>query len=593
MTIPSVFFEQAQKRPEQAAFQVKRSGHYEPISWKELAVQVDAVAVGLMELGLAHGDRTAILSENRPEWAIADLAILQLGGVTVPVYATLTTEEIGVLLRDSGAKFIFVSSTELMAKVVPLQKEFDLKVILFDSPYAAAGPRIWWIGELLGTGKTASPETKALLEQRRNAVRDDDLASLIYTSGTTGTPKGVMLTHSNFVSNCRMIREAIPINENDTLLSFLPLSHVFERTAGYYFVISVGGCIAYAENAEAVPKNLVEVRPTVVTGVPRFYEKFHERVLAVLKQAPPLKKAIFHWALRTGEEYGHFLQRREQPPVGLRFKQRIADRLVFRQIKERMGGRIRFFVSGGAPLSPSVAEFFFACGVLIIEGYGLTETSPVIAANRLDRFKFGSVGIPLPGAEVKIAEDGEILTRGPHIMKGYYQNPAATAEAIDADRWFHTGDIGVLDANGFLTITDRKKDLIKTSGGKMVAPQYLEAKLKNSAAIDDAVVIGDKRKYLSALLVPNPEQLAKLARELGLPPDSPETWVVHPKINDFFQKQLQTVNQSLAQFEQIKRFALLPQPFSAGAGELTPTLKIKRRVVAERYAREIDSLYPS
>lgn len=591
MTIPSVFFEQARKRPDQTAVKVKRNGQYEPISWNELAGQVDAVAVGLMELGLAHGDRAAILSENRPEWAVADLAILQLGGVTVPVYATLTTEEIGVLLRDSGAKFIFVSSAELMAKILPLQKEFDLKVILFDSPYAAAGPRVWWIGELLGTGKTASPETNALLEQRRGAVQDDDLASIIYTSGTTGTPKGVMLTHANFVSNCRMIREAIPINENDTLLSFLPLSHVFERTAGYYFVLSVGGCIAYAENIEAVPKNLVEVRPTVVTGVPRFYEKFHERVLAALQQAPPLKKAVFHWALKIGEEYGHFLRRREYPPVGLRFKRRIADRLVFRQIKERMGGRIRFFVSGGAPLSPAVAEFFFACGVLIIEGYGLTETSPVIAANRPAQFKFGTVGIPLPGAEVTIAGDGEILTRGPHIMKGYYKNPAATAEAIDADGWFHTGDIGLLDADGFLTITDRKKDLIKTSGGKMVAPQYLEAKLKETASIVDAVVIGDKRKYLSALLVPNPEQLAKLAGEAGLPPDSPEVWVRNPKINAFFEKQVQAVNQTLAQFEQIKKFALLPQPFSAG--ELTPTLKIKRRIVAERYAREIESLYPS
>ena len=557
-----MFAAQAGRLGKRPAFKAKKAGLYQEISWSDAQEQVEEITLGLIDLGIQPGDRAAILSENRPEWAVADLSILSAGGVTVPIYATLTPQEIEHILRDSGAKLLFVSTPELMSKVVHLQKELDLKVVLFDAPYRVSGPRVWWFGELLGLGKTASPEQRRALAQRTEQGKPEDLASIIYTSGTTGAPKGVMLTHANFLSNCQAVRQVLPMGEADTLLSFLPLSHVFERMAGYYFVLSVGGTIAYAENLEAVPKNLLEVRPTVVTGVPRFYEKMHERIQAAVRSASPLRRAIFHWAIRVGQ--------------GKSLRHRLADRLVFSKLRDRLGGRIRFCVSGGAPLSKSIAEFFYAAGILILEGYGLTETSPVITCNRLDHFRLGTVGLPLPGVEVRIAEDGEILTRGPHVMRGYFQNPAATAEAIDAQGWFHTGDVGVLDPDGFLTITDRKKDLLKTSGGKMVAPQNLEAALKADTAIADCVVIGDRRKYLTALIVPNPEKVLGLSQTQAAA---------------FIWERVEQVNQALAHFEQIKKITLLPEPFTLGSGELTPTLKVKRRVISEKYAAQIESMY--
>jgi len=562
VTLPQMFAAQAGRLGHRPAFKAKQAGLYQEISWSDAQEQIEEITLGLIDLGIQPGDRAAILSENRPEWAVADLSILSAGAATVPIYATLTPQEIEHILRDSGAKLLFVSTPELMGKVVHLQKELDLKVVLFDAPYRVSGPRVWWLGELLGLGKTASREQRRALAQRIEQGKPEDLASIIYTSGTTGAPKGVMLTHANFLSNCRAVRQVLPIGEEDTLLSFLPLSHVFERMAGYYFVISVGGTIAYAENLEAVPKNLLEVRPTVVTGVPRFYEKMHERIQAAVRSASPLRRAIFHWAIRVGK--------------GKSLQHRLADRLVFSKLRDRLGGRIRFCVSGGAPLSKSIAEFFYAAGILILEGYGLTETSPVITCNRLDHFRLGTVGLPLPGVEVRIAEDGEILTRGPHVMRGYFQNPAATAEVIDAQGWFHTGDVGVLDPDGFLTITDRKKDLLKTSGGKMVAPQNLEAALKADAAIADCVVIGDRRKYLTALIVPNPEKVLGLSQTQAAA---------------FIWERVEQVNQALAHFEQIKKITLLPEPFTLGSGELTPTLKVKRRVISEKYAAQIESMY--
>lgn len=572
-TLPQMFLAQAARLGERAVFHVKKEGEYQPVSWEQARVEIEETALGLLDLGVQPGDRVAILSENRPEWAIADLGILSAGAVTVPIYATLTGKEAEVILRNSGARVLFTSNTEMMGKVVHLQKELDLKIVLFDAPYRVSGPRVWWFGELLGLGNTATAQQREGLARQIREGNPEDPASIIYTSGTTGDPKGVVLTHANFLSNCEGVRQVIPIGEEDVLLSFLPLSHVFERMAGYYFVLSVGGAIAYAESLEAVPHNLLEARPTVITGVPRFYEKMHDRILEAVRAAPPLKRALFRWALRAGR------------------KNRIADRLVLSKLRARMGGRIRFCVSGGAPLPKAIAEFFYAAGILIVEGYGLTETSPVITCNRVDRFRFGTVGLAIPGVEVRIAADGEILTRGPHVMRGYYQNPAATAEVIDAEGWFHTGDVGRLDPDGFLSITDRKKDLIKTSGGKMVAPQNLEAALKADPLIADCVVIGDRRKYLTALVVPNLEKLLELARGKGIPARSARDLVWNPEAHAFVWERVERVNRSLASFEQIKKIALLPEPFSLGSGELTPTLKVKRRVVSERYAEQIEELY--
>lgn len=590
-TIPRMAAAQAVRCGEKDALRVRGPQGYEGISWSELMARVEKIALGLLDQGIEAGDRVAILSENRPEWAIADLAALSAGGATVPVYTSLTTPEVEHILKDSGAKFLFVSSVELLGKVLPLIEPLHLKVVLVDAPYRVSGPRIWWWGEMLGLGQTAGPEAKAKLAERIRQGKPEDIASIIYTSGTTGHPKGVLLTHANLLSNCEGIRRAIPIDEKDTLLSFLPLSHVFERTAGYYFVLSVGGTIAYAENMETVAKNLMEAQPTVITGVPRFYEKLRERIEAAMKTSPPLKRRIFRWAVGVGRRRAQKVLAGRPVPGLLAFQFKLADKLAFSKLRLRLGGRLRFCVSGGAPLSKEVAEYFFAAGVLIVEGYGLTETSPVITCNRPDRFRFGTVGLPIPGAEVKIAEDGEILSRGPHIMKGYHNNPAATAEVIDAGGWFHTGDVGVIDSDGFLSITDRKKDLIKTSGGKMVAPQNLENTLKADPYVADCVVIGDRRKYITALIVPNLEKTTQYARRHRLPVGAPADLVRQPDVAAFFKERVERLNKRLATFEQIKKITLLPEPFTQVGGQLTPTLKVRRKVVSEQYAEQIEAMY--
>jgi len=590
-TIPEMVFAQAKRYGKRAALRVKRGGAYRDIAWDELVSQVEGMALGLLDLGVAFGDRVAILSENRPEWAVADLSILSLGAATVPIYTTLTSEEIEYILRNAGARFLFVSTPELMAKIVPFQEKLDLKVILFDAPYRVSGPRIWWLGELIGLGKTAGALAREAWTQRLHRAQAEDLASIIYTSGTTGPPKGVMLTHRNFLSNCKAVSQVLPVTAEDQTLSFLPLSHVFERMAGYYFVLFMGGTIAYAENMETVGVNLLEVRPAVVTAVPRFYEKLYERIQEGIRTAEPLKRKIFQWAAGVGQRRARTLLSGRLVSTSLKLQYQIADRLVFSKLRAHLGGRLRFFVSGSAPLSQELAEFFYAAGILIMEGYGLTETSPVITVNRLTQFRFGSVGLPLPGVEVRIAEDGEILTRGPHVMKGYFGNPKATAEVIDSEGWFHTGDIGTLSQDGFLTITDRKKDLIKTSGGKMVAPQNLENTLKKDPLIADCVVIGDKRKYLTALVVPNLSKLQNYAQKQALSYETPEGLIQRPEILDLVWKRVEELNRRLAPFEQLKKITLLPEPFTLSSGELTPTLKVKRRVIAERYQNQIEAMY--
>jgi len=400
-----------------------------------------------------------------------------------------------------------------------------------------------------------------------------------------------MLSHGNFLSNAQATQQVLPVSDQDVTLSFLPLSHVFERMAGYYFVLLVGGTIAYAENMETVPLNLLEVRPTVVTGVPRFYEKFYERVQEAIRHSRGPKRWLARWAMSVGQRWAKRVGSESPVSFSLRWQHWLADWLVLPQLRARLGGRLRFFVSGGAPLSKELAEFFYGMGILILEGYGLTETSPVITVNRPDRFRFGTVGLPLPEVEIQVSPDEEILTRGPHVMQGYFHKPKETTEAIDPEGWFHTGDMGSLSPEGFLTITDRKKDILKTSGGKMVAPQNLEAQLKADPLIADCVVIGDRRKYLTALIVPNLPPLEAFARQRGLSFDSAENLVRLPEVFSLIWEQVEHLNERLASFEQLKKITLLSQPFTMAGGELTPTLKVKRRVVAERYAYEIEAMY--
>ncbi|MBI4314010.1 MAG: long-chain fatty acid--CoA ligase [Candidatus Omnitrophica bacterium] len=594
-TIPALFFHQMRVYGQRTFCQVKRQGVYQSISWQALAQDVESLGRAFMEFGIKPRDRIALLSENRPEWAIADLAALSVGAVTVPIYTTLTPREIEHILADSGAKAVVVSNEKFTSAVLEVRERLPhlQQIVQINPRPLGVFPRgVQWYGELLGLG-ASNQENRPAFFERVSRVRPEDLASLIYTSGTTGPPKGVMLTHDNFLSNCRACAQVIPVTELDQTLSFLPLSHVFERMAGYYFIVYVGGTLAYAESLDSVPQNMQEVRPTVVCAVPRFYEKVHARIQESMRTGSALKRAIFHWAVGVGGAVSDAHARKKRLSPGLALQRIVADRLIFHKLRNRLGGRLRFFISGGAPLSKELAEFFYGAGILILEGYGLTETSPVITCNTPQRLKFGTVGRPVPGVEARIAEDGEVLTRGPHVMKGYFNNPEATQAVIDAQGWFHTGDIGVFDEEGFLSITDRKKDLIVLAGGKKVPPQMLEQMLKCDPLIADVIVIGDRRPYLTALIVPNEDNLARLAESLGLGSLKIQACVRQERILESYQKRLDALQKDFAPFERIKRFALLDRPWTQEAGELTPTMKVKRRVVALAQTALIETMYSS
>jgi long-chain acyl-CoA synthetase len=448
------------------------------------------------------------------------------------------------------------------------------------------------IDEVREKGRPALQADPEAVRKRAAEVKETDLATLIYTSGTTGDPKGVMLTHRNLVSNTVASSQVFAaMGKDDVALSFLPLCHVFERMSGHYLMLLQGVSIAYAESVEKVPANMAEVRPTVMCSVPRLYEKMYARVHEKVASDPPLRQKIFRWAVGVGREMFRHQIDRTTPGLLLRAQFALADKLVFSKIKERTGGRLKLFVSGGAPLAREIAEFFGAAGLLILEGYGLTETSPVITVNRPDAIKPGSVGLPIKDVEVKIAPDGEILTRGPHVMKGYFKKPDATAEAIDPEGWFHTGDIGVIDERGFLTITDRKKDIIVTSGGKNIAPQPIERLLKSSPLVGEVVMIGDRRNFPIALVIPAFEALEKWAREKSLSFASREELIARPEVVALYEQTVKETTGHLAQFERIKKIALLPREFSIETGELTPKLSVKRRVVEQKYKDVIDRLY--
>jgi long-chain acyl-CoA synthetase len=590
-TLNELFFRAVEKFDKPDALQVKVAGRFEPISHRAVLERVRHAALGLGELGIHRGDRVAILSENRPEWAIADFACLTVGVTDVPVYPTLPAEQIAFILKDSGARAIFVSNADQAAKIVKIRAQVPTleHVIGFDETLGAASDLTLRALEARGQA-VDTPARQTQWRQEADAVKPDDLATLIYTSGTTGAPKGVMLTHDNFHSNVVAASFAVPFEGNDTALSFLPLSHVFERMAGHYLMFHTGTSIAYAESTETVPADLLLVRPTLVLSVPRLYEKMYARVLENAMAGGTVKQRIFFWARGVGERYADEKLAGREPRGLLALQYRLADRLVFSKLKARTGGRLRYFVSGGAPLSAEINKFFFAAGLVILEGYGLTETSPVIAVNTPDAFRIGTVGRPVRGVEVRIAADGEIITRGPHVMAGYFNNPEATRDTIDPDGWLHTGDIGTLD-DGFLSITDRKKDIIVTAGGKNIAPQPIENLVRSSKYVSQVVMIGDRRRFPILLIVPEREQLERWARQQNLSWSTPAQLLALPEVKDMMDREVQDKLSGLAHFEMPKRFALLEHEFSIERGDLTPSLKVKRRVVDERYRELIDSLY--
>ncbi len=585
-TLPALFLQQASRYAARPLFWRKLAGRYQSISWRDAAAAVDAFAAFLLDRGICPGDRVLIFSENRSEWGIADLAIQSVGAWSVPLYPTLTPADLSVIGRDSRPAAAVVSTDDHAARLAAAGTMPGTVVVM----EPGAGAALRWTAAL-EQGKGSLAARTAELRARRAALRPDATATLIYTSGTTGEPKGVMLSHQNFLSNVDAALQVIRVSETDRHLSFLPLCHVFERTAGWYLMVAAGAEIAFAETMDTVGDNMREIHPTVMLGVPRFFEKLYARVQEGLRTVPAGKRRLVAWAQRVGAARAAALTQGRPVPFSVATQHVLADRLVFHKLRGRLGGRLRFFISGSAPLSREIAEFFFSLGVVILEGYGLTETSPVIAVNRPPVPVFGTVGPPLPGLEVRIApEDGEILTRGPHVMQGYYQKPAETAAMI-VEGWLHTGDIGHLDASGCLIITDRKKDLIKTSGGKFVAPQKLEGRFITDPAIAQAFVFGDKRPYCVALIVPDAAALHTLAQREGVAGLPPAELVQHPNIHAAYWAIVQEKQRDLAKFEQVKKIAVLSQEFTQAGGELTPTLKAKRQVIAHRHAAALERLY--
>jgi long-chain acyl-CoA synthetase len=567
------------------------------LSSKEVFERIRDLSLGFRVLGASRGDRVAIVAESRPEWLLCDLAILTAGAVTVPIYPTLSSGQARYILEDAGARLAIVSTRLQLEKIQEVRHLLPAleAVIVMDPPAGTplpGSPSVLSLEEVERRGHarmTGEWGAGRIFRDDARAISAGDLATIIYTSGTTGEPKGVMLTHANLVSNMRAASEALDISHEDVALSFLPLSHAFERMVSYVYLFS-GVTIVFAESFDTIARDMGQVRPTVLTGVPRVYEKLHARVLEGAQAAGGAKAMMFRLALTAGLARAKAVLRGKHPDPVTSLASGLGDRLVFSAIRQKLGGRLRFVASGSAPLGAEVMEFFYAIGIPIIEGYGLTETAPILTFNPLNAPRVGTVGRPIKGVELRIAEDGEILARGPNIMKGYFNKPEATAAALEGG-WFHTGDIGHIDPEGYLAITDRKKDLLVTSGGKKIAPQPIETILKRSPIVAEAVLLGDRRKYAAALIVPEFKALERRLKDLGRPPAPREELIARSDVIALYQEIIDALNRELSQYERIKRIALLPREFSVDSGELTPTLKVKRKVVEERWGKQIESLY--
>lgn len=587
-TLVEIFFEAVDRHRKDDALRYHHEGSWHSISHAEMETRVRRIALALPVLGLEKGDRIAILSENRPEWALTDFAVLCFGGLDVPIYATLPADQISYVLQDSGARAIFVSTSEQLAKIEEIRGDLPAlaKIIVFDE-VESDDPSILTLRDVeeIGAGEEAAGHGEGFRERALEA-EPDDLATILYTSGTTGRPKGVMLSHGNIHSNVRAVESVLDLGTSDIALSFLPLSHIFERMVDYHLFWK-GVTIAYVSSFDRVAASLAEVGPTIVVSNPRVFEKLYGAILS----ATGVKRQLVFWARGVAVRWADAMLAGRRPSPWLRLQHRLAGRLVFSKILERVGRRLRIGVSGSAPLDPLIGRFFYGAGISILEGYGLTETSPVVSVNLPDRIRFGTVGPPIPGTEVRIADDGEILVRGPQVMQGYFQDPEATREAITEDGWFHTGDIGELDEDGFLRITDRKKDLIVTAGGKNIAPQPIENMIKRSRYVAEAVVIGDRRPYPIVLIVPNFDQLTRWAESEGIETGDRAALVRDPRVRSHLEEVVFRRIDKFARYEQPKRMAVLAEEFSLEEGELTPTLKVRRRVVAERYGKVIEDLY--
>jgi len=592
-TLAKLFWSRVEQSADKPAQMFKQGGTWKTLTWREMGEAVREVALGLITLGRSKGDSVGLLSTSRAEWVQADFAIFSAGGVTVPIYPSYPPDLIAYIVNDSGARTIFVEDAGQLAKVLEARDkmpalEHVIVMTGYDAPQPPKAVMTWQT--LRRLGRDNAEAHKSTLAERVTSTRPDDLASIVYTSGTTGPPKGVMQTHGNHIAAQAAGEKATPVEEGWVHLLFLPLAHSFARLESFLGV-NHGLTTAFAESMDKLRDNLVEVKPHFICSVPRVFEKVYAGVLAKAASGSPIKQKIFHWAVAVGRDVSRHQQRGQPVPAGLELKRKLAHKLVFSKLHAGLGGRLQWAISGGAPLSRDIAEFFHAAGILILEGYGLTETCPVGTFNRPDRFKFGSVGQVLEGIELKIAADGEILFRGPNIAKGYFKQPEATAEVFEPGGWFHTGDIGKIDEEGFLFITDRKKDLIVTAGGMNIAPQNIENLLKADPFISQVMVHGDRRPYPVALITLNPDELAKFAREQGVLTSDPAALVKHPKIVERVSRTVEEKNTNLQSYAKVKKFAILPVDFTPEGGELTPTLKVKRKVVSEKYKRELEGLY--
>jgi long-chain acyl-CoA synthetase len=595
-TVLDVFWRRVTESAAKPAVMYKVDGVYQTLSWDGQGIKVDLIMAALTKLGVKPGEHLSILSQPNPKWTWADVAILSIGAVTVPIYPTLTASEVEYLVKHSDSVAVFCENDSQLTKILErenISEKLRLAFLFSGEPQAinserakAKGLTIVTWEELLKDGEEYLPSHQAAIASVRHSVGPDNLASIVYTSGTTGVPKGVMLTHGNIYTVCQAVLERQPVKEGDLSLSFLPLSHVYERVGGQFLAICAGMPTAFAESIETVPKNMIEIRPTIVNGVPRFYEKAYQRITTEVKHLPKAQQILIKWALSLGKRAAL------QPTDSLLSRQlyqaelRAADRLVYSKIRRRFGGRLRMLVSGAAPLPSDVQRFFETLGLTIVEGYGLTETCAPVACNTPDDNRLGTVGRALTGIQVKTAEDGELLVKGPTVFSGYYKNPEATKEAF-VDGWFKTGDIADIDAEGYIRIRDRKKDIIITAGGKHIAPQYIENLFKGEPMVSHCLVYGDRRKYIVCLLTLNTDVAKNFADELK----SVENLHEHPLIKAEVQRIVDTINSGLASFEKIKRFALLASDFSIESDELTPTFKVKRKFVTDKYRQLLDSLY--
>lgn len=588
-----MFYTNINKSLDKEVIFYKKNNKWKGLTGKDILSLVEKISFSLYVNGLRYQEKIAILSNTSYKWSMCDYGIISMGAVTTTVYPSLMPDQIEFILNDSGSKLVFVEDQMQLEKIKSI---FDScknlkKVIVMDNSFDGNETYIENFNSFLTSSRELIDSNEISFKDMVHKSKENDLLTLIYTSGTTGTPKGVMLSNKNIISNIISVSKLVPDIFQSSFLSFLPLSHVLERTVGHFLPMNLKSKIYYAENMETVGENMLEISPSVVICVPRFFEKMHDKILSGLKNANSIKRNLFSWALNVGKKHMTLVNANQKIPFFLKIKYSIANSLIYKKVRGRLGGQIKYFISGGAPLSQQVNEFFAAIGLTILEGYGLTETSPILTCNVPGNIQFGSVGMPIENVKIKIAEDGEILAKGPNIMLGYYNNKEATTEVFDNEGWFHTGDIGIVDKGGRLTITDRKKSIIVTSGGKNIAPAPLENSLLNSSYIEQVLVIGDNRNYLSCIIVPAFDNLKEFLSGLGKEASSNEAIIDYKETNNLFEKEVMNAMKDFSRFEQVKKFALISRNFMIEKGEMTPKMSIVRKVVESNFEDKINNLY--